>query len=158
MLFFLASCVFDNLLSLVSLKSTAIVDKITLYLMVPLENVKDTIKWWWEKHNVYPWLSRMALNYLTIPGMQCLACMFNLLMKSTATSIDVEWLFSRGCLILLHTHSQLSVSSTWALLYLGSWSLMGLVRNKDVKAITSLDEIQGKIELQKLEELLRIQA
>ena len=35
---------------------------------------------------------------------------------------------------------------------------MGLVRNEDVKAITLLDEIQGKIELEKLGELLRIQA
>ena len=100
----------------------------------------------------------MALDYLTIPGMQCLACVFNLLMKSTATLIDVERLFSQGCLVLSHTWSRLSVSSTWALLCLGSWSLMGLVRNEDVKAIALLDEIQGKIELEKLGELLRIQA
>jgi hypothetical protein len=110
--------IFDNLPSLAPLKSTPVVDEITLYLTVPLENVKDAIKWWREKHNVYPRLSRMALDYLTIPGMQCLACVFNLLTKSTATSIDVERLFSRGRLILSHTCSRLSVSSTRALL---SW-------------------------------------
>jgi len=33
---------------------------------------------------------------------------------------------------------------------------MGLVRNEDVKAIALLDKIQGKIELEKLGELLRI--
>jgi hypothetical protein len=46
--------IFDNLPSLAPLKSTPIVDEITLYLMVPPENVKDAIKWWGEKHNVYP--------------------------------------------------------------------------------------------------------
>jgi hypothetical protein len=35
---------------------------------------------------------------------------------------------------------------------------MGLVRNEDVKAIALLDKIQGKIELEKLGELLRIPA
>ena len=100
----------------------------------------------------------MALDYLTIPGMQCLAYLFKLLTKSTATLIDVEQLFSQGHLVLLHTRSRLSVSSTQALLCLGSWSLMGLVRNEDVKAIALLDKIQGKIELEKLGELLRIRA
>ena len=35
---------------------------------------------------------------------------------------------------------------------------MGLVRNDDIKAISLLDEIQEKIELEKLGDLLRIQA
>ena len=46
--------IFDNLPSLAPLKSTPIVDEIILYLTVPLENVKDAIKWWQENHNVYP--------------------------------------------------------------------------------------------------------
>jgi hAT family C-terminal dimerisation region len=90
--------------------------------------------------------------------MPCLTCLFTLLTKSTATSIDVERLFSRGHLVLSHTRSRLSVSSTRALLCLGSWSLIGLVRDDDVKAVASLDEIQGRIELEKLGELLRIRA
>jgi hypothetical protein len=35
---------------------------------------------------------------------------------------------------------------------------MGLVRDDDVKAVALLDEIQGKIELEKLGDLLRIRA
>jgi len=41
---------------------------------------------------------------------------------------------------------------------LGSWSLMGLVRSEDVKAIALPDKIQGKFELEKLGELLTIRA
>ena len=73
----------------------------------------------------------------------------------TATSVDVERLFSRGRLILSHMRSQLSVVSTRALLCLGSWSLRGLVRDEDVKAVALLDEIQGQIELDKLGDLMR---
>ncbi|KIJ16147.1 hypothetical protein PAXINDRAFT_76130, partial [Paxillus involutus ATCC 200175] len=40
-----------------------------------------------------------------------------------ATSIDVERLFSRGCLIITHTRSHLSAQTTRALLCLGAWSL-----------------------------------
>jgi len=46
--------IFNNLLSLAPLKSTPVVDEITLYLTVPPGNIKDAIKWWQEKHNVYP--------------------------------------------------------------------------------------------------------
>jgi hAT family C-terminal dimerisation region len=58
-----------------------------------------------------------------------------------ATSIDVERLFSRGRLLLSHTRSRLSVSSTRALLCLGSWSLNGLVKDEDAMAVALLDEI-----------------
>ena len=46
--------IFNNLPSLAPLKSTPLVDQITLYLTVPPKNVKDAIKWWRENHNVYP--------------------------------------------------------------------------------------------------------
>ena len=73
----------------------------------------------------------------------------------TATAVDVERLFSRGRLILSHTRSRLSVASTRALLCLGSWSLKGLERDEDVTSVALLDEIQGKIELEKLGDLLK---
>ena len=28
----------------------------------------DVLKWWHEQHSKYPQLSRMVLDYLTIPG------------------------------------------------------------------------------------------
>ena len=64
-----------------------------------------------------------------------------LLVTLPATSIDVERLFSRGRLLLSHTRSRLSVSSTRALLCLGSWSLNGLVKDEDAMAVALLDEI-----------------
>jgi hypothetical protein len=70
----------------------------------------------------------------------------------TATSVDVERLFSRGRLVLSHTRSRLSVASTRALLCLGSWSLAGLVRDEDVAAVVRLDEVDAAIELDKLAE------
>lgn len=73
----------------------------------------------------------------------------------TATSVDVERLFSRGRLVLSHTRSRLSVASTRALLCLGSWSLKGLVRDEDVTAVALMDEIQSQIELDKLGELAK---
>ncbi|KIM50708.1 hypothetical protein SCLCIDRAFT_58109, partial [Scleroderma citrinum Foug A] len=67
--------------------------------------------------STYPCLSCMAFNYLTIP----------------ATSVDVECLFSKGCILLPHLCNRLSAQSTHALLCLGSWSQLGFVKNEDIK-------------------------
>jgi len=67
----------------------------------------------------------MALDYLSIP----------------ATSVDVERTFSQGRLLLSHIRNRLSVQSTRALLCLGDWSLMGYVKDKDLKAATVLPEV-----------------
>ena len=61
----------------------------------------------------------------------------------TATSVDVERIFSRGRLLLSHVRSRLSVQSTRALLCLGCWSLLGLVQDKDVEAVTRLADVEG---------------
>lgn len=76
------------------------------------------------------------------------------LIISIATSVNVERLFSRGRLVLSHTRSRLSVTSTRALLCLGSWSLMGLVKDEDVTAIAKMDEVEGRIELERLGKML----
>ena len=57
--------------------------------------------------------------------------------------MDVERLFSRGRLILSHTHSRLLVASTRALLCLGSWSLLRLVQDEDVEAVTRMDDVDA---------------
>ncbi|KIK11652.1 hypothetical protein PISMIDRAFT_122341, partial [Pisolithus microcarpus 441] len=79
---------------------------------------------------VYPQLSHMALDYLTIP----------------ATSVDVERLFSHGHLVLSHVHSQLSTQSTHALLCLGYWSSMGLVKMGDIEKVSKLPDVDGNEE------------
>jgi hypothetical protein len=38
------------------------------YLSDPIEpNVANPLKWWWDKRTVWPELSAMALDYLSIP-------------------------------------------------------------------------------------------
>ena len=70
-----------------------------------------------------------------------------LLTISSATSIDVKRVFSQGHLLLSHVHSHLSVQSTCALLCLGQWSLLGLVKDGDIKAYLKLDEVAEEEEL-----------
>ena len=51
-------------------------------------------------------------------------------MALTATSVDVERVFSKGRLILSHVRNGLSVQSTRALMCIGAWSRMGLVKDR----------------------------
>ncbi|KAF8805652.1 hypothetical protein BYT27DRAFT_7061588, partial [Phlegmacium glaucopus] len=60
-----------------------------------------------------------------------------------ATSINVEHVFSKGQILLLHLCSCLSVQSTHALMCLGVWSLMGYVDDSDVKAVTILPDVKA---------------
>ena len=59
----------------------------------------------------------------------------------SATSVDVERTFSQGRLLLSHVRNRLSVQSTRALLCVGVWSLMGYVKDKDIRAVTVLPEV-----------------
>ena len=52
----------------------------------------------------------------------------------------VKRVFSKGHLIISHIHNCLSAQSTRALLCLGYWSKLGLIRNDDLKAATSLPD------------------
>ena len=66
--------------------------------------------------------------------------------------MDVERVFSQGRLLLSHVHSRLSVQSTRALMCLGVWSLLGFVKDSDVKAVVILpelhaDEDEGELEI-----------
>ncbi|KAH9009995.1 hypothetical protein EDB84DRAFT_1570881 [Lactarius hengduanensis] len=57
------------------------------------------------------------------------------------TSIDVERVFSQGRLLLSHVRSRLSVHSTRALLCVGTWSVLGLIKDSNVKGCLGLDEV-----------------
>ena len=63
-------------------------------------------------------------------------------LPSVATSVDVEHVFSKGQIPLSHVHNWLSVQSTRALLCLGAWSLMGYVKDSDIKAVTMLPDLK----------------
>jgi len=96
---------------------------------------------------MYPRLYRMAMDYLSIPGMFFYVCQMYLLMTIiAATSVDVERTFSQGRLVLSHVRSRLSVQSTRALLCLAGWSKMGLVNDDDVKSAAALPEVDGEEE------------
>ena len=60
-----------------------------------------------------------------------------------ATSVDVERVFSKGRLILSHVRNGLSVQSTRALMCLGTWSRMHLVKDKDVMEAARLPDVDG---------------
>ncbi|KZV90026.1 hypothetical protein EXIGLDRAFT_559559, partial [Exidia glandulosa HHB12029] len=64
----------------------------------------------------YPRLSRMAMDYLSIP----------------ATSVDVERTFSKGRILLSHIRNRLSAQSTRALLCLNSWIPLNIVKTSDI--------------------------
>ncbi|KIK32879.1 hypothetical protein CY34DRAFT_27129 [Suillus luteus UH-Slu-Lm8-n1] len=95
-----------------------------------ISNVTDAVAWWHAHRSSYPQLSRIALDYLTIP----------------ATSVDVERLFSRGRLLLSHVRSHLSAQSTRALLCLGSWSSLNLVKTEDVIKVSNMSDDKGEEE------------
>jgi len=62
---------------------------------------------------------------------------------NTATSVDVECTFSHSQLLLPHVHNHLSAQSTRALLCLGSWSLIGLIKDSDVTSVAMMEDVDG---------------
>jgi len=64
----------------------------------------------------------------------------------SATFVNVERVFSQGRLLLSHVRCSLSVQSTRALMCLGVWSQMGLVKDSDITAVTVLPEVEGEEE------------
>lgn len=46
------------------------------YLSQGIEKVSNPIKWWWDHRKVYPKLSAMAFDYLSVPGMLFYKCYF----------------------------------------------------------------------------------
>jgi hypothetical protein len=59
---------FDNLPALAAPKASDIRDEVSRYLSTDPEQVQDVLQWWLEHQSMFPRLSHMALDYLTIPG------------------------------------------------------------------------------------------
>lgn len=114
------------------------------YLRQKTEKTKDPILWWIERRSMFPRLSRMGIDYLSIPGTLyhylCLSSLLTCYSSISATSVEVERVFSKGRLLLSHLRNRLSASSTRASLCLGSWSRMGLVRDSDILGETVKEE------------------
>ncbi|KAJ3574247.1 hypothetical protein NP233_g1903 [Leucocoprinus birnbaumii] len=117
--------IFDDLSDLEKIAPAPVVDELALYLKQPREKVDDVLKWWLQRQNTFPRLSRMALNYHSVP----------------ATSVAVERAFSQGRILLSHIRNRLSAESTRALLCLGAWYRSGLVDMNDINAAAKLPEV-----------------
>ena len=59
---------FDTILKSSSSKTVELRSELDRYLSIDTEVVDNVLLWWWEQKSVYPCLSRMALDYLSIPG------------------------------------------------------------------------------------------
>jgi hypothetical protein len=131
--------------------SLTFAEELDLYLHDPIEVPKrGLIAWWKDNVKKYPILSRMALDYHSIPGAfiyYSIIIYIHTDILSVATSTDVERIFSRGRLLLSHIRNRLSAQSTRAVLCLGYWSLLGFVKDKDVLAVTARKD-DGKADLE----------
>jgi hypothetical protein len=63
-----SSNIFDNLPALSAPRIRELRDELDRYLSTDPEHVVDVLVWWTERKSMYPHLSRMALDYLSIPG------------------------------------------------------------------------------------------
>jgi hypothetical protein len=141
-----SSNIFDDLPDLAPAPSSAR-DELDCYLAADVEDIKDGLAWWSERSETFLCLSHMAHDYLSIPG-KCLPCFLVLmLILLQATTVDVEWVFSQGRLILPYVCSRLSVQTTRALMCIGAWSNLGLVKDKDIKAAIGGEVIREEPEL-----------
>ena len=60
--------IFDNLPALQPPKATDLDDELDRYLKADPEQTLNALQWWIDKRSSFPRLSRMALDYLAIPG------------------------------------------------------------------------------------------
>ena len=59
---------FDELPALAAPQLSDLRDELGCYLNSDPEHVVDVLSWWFKKQHTYPALSRMAMDYHTIPG------------------------------------------------------------------------------------------
>jgi hypothetical protein len=50
-------------------------DELQHYLATDIEDVKDPLMWWHQQRKMFPCLSHMAHDYLTIPGEFVFSCL-----------------------------------------------------------------------------------
>ena len=60
---------FDDLPALAVLESSELCDELECHLSTDPEFVPDVLIWWYEWRHIYPCLSRMTIDYLSIPGL-----------------------------------------------------------------------------------------
>ncbi|PPQ81810.1 hypothetical protein CVT25_013646 [Psilocybe cyanescens] len=98
-------------------------DELDCYLAAEVKDVKDALMWWYNRCSTFPCLFQMVCDYLSVP----------------ATTLNVERTFSQGCLMLPHVCNCLNVQSTHDLMCVGSWSVLGLIKDSNLKAVLRVD-------------------
>jgi len=95
--------------ALAQLKLTELHDELEQYLSTDPGQMNDVLAWWTDYQASFSLLSRMALDYLTIPGEYCFILLAALLtFPNSATSVNVECAFNKEHLLLYHVFSYLS--------------------------------------------------
>jgi len=110
-----------------------------------VEKVKDPLMWWYERCDRFPRLSHMARDYLTIPGKWYSSKFDYNLIFFSASTVDIERIFSQGRLVLSHICNHLSIQSTHACMCVSAWSLLGLIKDSDIWAALR-EEVTGGVE------------
>jgi hypothetical protein len=65
---------FDMIPALAPPKRSDLRSELDRYLSTDVEDVQDALQWWTDRCSAYPCLSRMALDYLSIPGKFSSSC------------------------------------------------------------------------------------
>jgi hypothetical protein len=65
-------------------------DELDNYLSQAVEKVRDPITWWWDHQKVFPRLSTIAFDYLSIPGRFSFSTLSYVLTSHLATSTAVK--------------------------------------------------------------------
>lgn len=136
--------IFDALESFPAQEHNDMEDELVRYLNSPPEPITNALLWWHDRRKTFPNLSRMALDYLAIPGTYSRVPVLHVLTFFSATSVAVERVFSTGRLLLPHVRNRLKGESARALLCLGSWSRAGLVHPSDARKAAVLEDLEGE--------------
>jgi hypothetical protein len=81
------------------------------YMNRPVENIVDPLKWWTDNRQVYPNLSSMALDYLSVPRKSFnIFSWYSLLTRPSNVDCSRTRLFSRPAHSALHSESIITLS------------------------------------------------
>ena len=77
--------IFDNLPDLAP-AALEFRDELERFLATAVEDVKDALKWWFDRRASFPCLLRMVRDYLSIPGKQTIKSLFPLLITELSNN------------------------------------------------------------------------
>ena len=122
--------IFDQIPALAAPKQSQLHDELVTFLSTDPEFVDDVIAWWYEKRMTYPCLSRMALDYLTLPGkfliishpfhsLHVLTCL--VLYQPLLLTLNDFSAMANCCYLMFKIGSQLKLLGLFFVLDLGVW-------------------------------------